>query len=688
MPISHLTPLEAAAELTRLAALIERHDRLYHQQDAPEISDADYDALRGQYRALAAHYPHLVPAQNPDERVGYAPAAGFAKVTHRVPMLSLNNAFSEGDVQEFVERIRRFLLLPPEVPLPFMAEPKIDGLSATLRYEKGVLVEAATRGDGAVGENITANVRTIRDIPQQLAAPYPESVDVRGEIYMTRAAFAALNAAREAVGEQPFANPRNAAAGSVRQLDPSITATRPLQFFAYALGDCSEPVAATQGGLRDCLAAWGFSTSAPATRASTPAELLAYYTMIGQDRANLPFDIDGVVYKVDDFALQSRLGFISRAPRWAIAHKFAAERATTRLNAIGIQVGRTGAMTPVAFLEPITVGGVVVSRASLHNADEIARKDIRVGDYVILERAGDVIPYIVGVDTTHLVADRAVPFVFPTHCPECGSHAEREDGMAVWRCSGGLVCPAQAVERLRHAVSRLAFNIEGLGEKIILELWQEGMVKGLADIFRLSRYAETLKTRDGWGEKSTDNLLAAIEARRSIDLDRVIYALGIRQVGEATAKILAKHYPSFAVWRAAMERGATGEGEARAALESIDGIGPLIAQDIFGFFAEPHNRAVLDDLAGQITIRDYVAPVVDGASPLVGKTVVFTGTLEKMGRNEAKALAEAKGAKVSSSISSKTDYLIVGSDAGSKAEKAKTLGVTILTEDQWLAMAG
>lgn len=684
-PPASLTPIEAAAEMAELARQIAHHDRLYHQKDAPEISDADYDALRTRYRLLREQYPHLAPKDDPEQRVGSAPAAGFSKVSHAVPMLSLNNAFSDEDVENFATRIRRFLQLPDEENLAFMAEPKIDGLSASLRYEKGELVIAATRGDGTTGENITANVRTIKNVPHKLQKPFPDVVEIRGEIFLNRDDFIKLNQQREAAGEALFANPRNAAAGSVRQLDSTITASRPLQFFGYALGDVSATTAKTQSDLRSQIKAWGFTLNEPSRLCPDIKELLAYYRQLESQRHALPFDIDGVVYKLNRFDWQERLGFISRAPRWAIAHKFAAEQATTRLHKIIIQVGRTGALTPVAELEPVTVGGVVVSRATLHNEDEIARKDVREGDIVQLQRAGDVIPQIVSVDTTQRLKN-SKPFIFPDRCPECGSPAVREEGMAVRRCTGGLICPAQAVERLRHFVSRNAFNIEGFGDQRIHELWLEKIIKTPADIFRLKKHRADLEKREGWGEKSVEKLLAAIEARRSISLDRFIYALGIRQIGEATAKLLARHYQSLSGWRQAMLDAGLESSDAFHNLTAIDQIGPLVARDLIGFFKEKYNRDMLDGLAEELTVEDYRKPSGTGESSLAGKVIVFTGTLEKMGRSEAKAKAEELGAHVSSSVSAKTDYVVAGADAGSKATKAKELGVKLLSEDEWLAM--
>lgn len=679
-----MTPLEAQAEMAALAKQIAHHDVLYHQKDAPEISDADYDALRVRYRALREAFPELAPKDDPEKRVGAAPAAAFSKVKHVVPMLSLNNAFSDEDVIDFVARIRRFLQLSDDKSPPFVAEPKIDGLSASLRYEGGKLVQAATRGDGTTGENITANARTIKNVPKTLAAPFPVVVEVRGEIFLNRQDFMALNAAREAEGEPLFANPRNAAAGSVRQLDSSITAARPLKFFAYALGETNEHPKSQQA-LRAILKRWGFALNEPARLCKTTGDILAFYREMEQKRHSLAFDIDGVVYKLDDVALQERLGFVSRAPRWAIAHKFAAEQVETKLHKIIIQVGRTGALTPVAELEPVTVGGVVVSRATLHNEDEIARKDIREGDIVKIQRAGDVIPQVLEVDLKQRPKN-SKSFKFPDRCPECGSLAVREEGMAVRRCTGGLICPAQAVERLCHFVSRNAFNIEGLGEQRVRELWQDKLLQAPADIFRLKGHRASLAEREGWGEKSADNLLKAIEARRQMPLDKFIYALGIRQVGEATAKLLARHYRSLINWREAMLAARSEGSEAWTDLTSVDQIGPLVGRDLVAFFAEPHNVKALDDLAREVAVQDYAAPGAEGA-PLAGKTIVFTGTLSSMGRAEAKAKAESLGATVAGSVSKKTDFVVVGEDAGSKAAKARELGVTVLDESAWLKMS-
>jgi len=689
IPVEELTDKTATTELRRLAREIARHDELYHQKDAPEVSDAEYDALVKRNRAIEARFPELQRKDSPSRRVGAAPAEGFAKVPHRQPMLSLDNAFSREDVADFLQRIRRFLGLKAEDAIPLAVEPKIDGLSANLRYENGVFVQGATRGDGAIGEDITANLKHIADIPHKLKGKsHPTLIEIRGEVYMSHDGFAKLNAARAEAGEAIFANPRNAAAGSVRQLDPNITKQRPLHFFAYAFGEVEgwDDQPKTHHGFLDQLRDWGFSVN-PRRKVTDDLDgVMEFYDTLGKDRADLPYDIDGAVYKVDRRDWQARLGFIGRAPRWAIAHKFPAERAITTLNDIIIQVGRTGVLTPVADLEPITVGGVVVSRATLHNEDEIARKDIRIGDKVVVQRAGDVIPQIVEVvdaDRPH----RHRAYKFPETCPVCGSHAIREEGEVARRCIGGLTCGAQAVERLKHFVSRGAFDIDGLGDKHIEAFYQDDLLKSPGDIFRLHRHRRALTEREGWGTLSVDNLLGAIEARRHIPLQRFIYALGIPQVGDVTAKLLAKHYLSLAAWREAMIAAQTVGSEERQALGEINGIGPSMADDLTAFFGEKHNIEVLDDLQAELTVEDFV-PVAVKESPITGKTVVFTGTLVKMTRNEAKARAESLGAKVGGSVSKKTDYLIVGADAGSKAAKAAELGVQTLSEDEWIDLIG
>jgi DNA ligase (NAD+) len=691
-PVDALTEEDARVELASLAEEIRRHDRLYYADAAPEISDADYDALRRRNSEIEARFPELIRSDSPTRRVGAAPAAGFAKVTHTRPMLSLENAFEEADVREFFAGVRNFFrrtateAVVAEDMIELMAEPKIDGLSIALRYQNGRLILGATRGDGVTGENVTTNLRTLDTVPDILAGEgWPELIEIRGEVYLERAGFFALNAERAAEGEPVFANPRNAAAGSLRQLDAAITARRPLKFFAYAWGEASAAFARTHEEALARFRDWGFPVNERSRLCLGVDQALAYYRAIAAERAALPYDIDGVVYKVNDLALQERLGMVSRAPRWAVAQKFPAQQAQTVLRDISIQVGRQGSLTPVAMLEPITVGGVVVQRATLHNEDEIQRKDVRIGDTVVVQRAGDVIPQIVSVVLDHRPAD-AVPYEFPDHCPICGSLAVREPGQVARRCTGGLICAAQAVERLRHFVSRDCFDIEGLGEKHITAFWQDGLIRQPGNIFRLD--PEVIAKREGWGEVSARKLVAAIDERRRISLDRFINALGIPQVGQATARLLARHYRTLAAWRREMEAAEAAESEARAALLDIHGIGEEMAADIIGFFAEPHNRAVLDDLGREITVLDYEAPAQRTASALAGKNIVFTGTLEAMSRSEAKARAEALGANVTSSVSAKTDYVVTGADPGSKATKAAALGVKLLDEAGWLALAG
>lgn len=649
---------------------IRHHDDLYHAKDAPEISDAAYDSLRRELLQIEADHPDLIRADSPSQTVGAAPAEGFKKITHSKPMLSLGNAFSAEDVADFITRVKRFL--GTEDPIPFFAEQKIDGSSCAIRYENRRLVSAATRGDGTTGEDITANIKTLANVPKTLPADAPDIMEVRGEVFMPRASFETLNRDQADKGGKIFANPRNAAAGSLRQLDSTITAARHLKFFGYALGQVSAPIATTQKGIKDQLAAWGFETPDPVALAATAEDLMAYYNRIMTLRPDLDYDIDGIVYKVNDLALQDRLGFVSRAPRWAIAHKFPAEKAVTVIRNITIQVGRTGALTPVAELEPITVGGVVVSRATLHNEDEIARKDIRIGDKVSIERAGDVIPKITE-SLEHM--EGSEPFIFPDTCPICGSDAIREVDEAVRRCQGGLICAAQATERLKHFVSRNAFDIEGMGQKVIEQFWAEGRVRSPVDIFTLEEREKgsltPLKHAPGWGDLSAQNLFQAINDRRTIALDRFIYALGIRQVGQATAKRLAGYYLSL---NAFIETANEEE------LLAIDDIGPAVAKDIIEFLKEPHNQEVLAGLQAQLTIEDF-KPVAVSDSPFSGKTIVLTGTLEGMTRAEAKAKLESLGAKISGSVSAKTDYVIAGADAGSKLKKATELGVTILSEE-------
>jgi DNA ligase (NAD+) len=697
-PVDRLSPQQAMEELAELALALDAANRAYYQADAPTISDAEYDELKRRNAAIEARFPELRRADSPTELVGAAPSEAFAKVRHAVPMLSLENAFEESDIVDFEARVRRFLNLGEDDPLAFTAEPKIDGLSLSLTYHDGRLTQAATRGDGETGENVTANARTIGDIPDRLRGA-PARMEVRGEVYMSHADFAALNDRQTAAGYKTFANPRNAAAGSLRQLDAAITAARPLRFFAYAWGALSEPLAETQTDAIARLHDLGFPTN-PLTRLCRSIdEMLAHYRAIEAQRATLGYDIDGVVYKVDRLDLQARLGFRSATPRWAIAHKFSAQRATTRLEAIDIQVGRTGALSPVARLTPVTVGGVVVSNATLHNADYIAGRDskgnpiregrdIRIGDWVTVYRAGDVIPKIEDVDLARRPKD-SVPYVFPETCPVCGSDVVREEGEAVNYCTGNLICPAQAVEKLKHFVSRDAFDIEGLGAKAVEAFFADGWIREPADIFTLAERhgpgrATQLRNREGWGAKSAENLFAAIEARRTIPLNRLIFALGIRHVGETAGKLLARNYGSWARFGSAMEAAREHEGPEWEALNAIDGVGPILAASLVDFFHEPANRAAIDRLVARLSIEDVAAPAASG-SPVAGKTVVFTGTLERMTRAEAKARAEALGAKVAGSVSARTDYVVAGPGAGSKEKTARELGVTILTEEEWLS---
>ncbi|MEM8732245.1 MAG: NAD-dependent DNA ligase LigA [Pseudomonadota bacterium] len=699
-PVNALNKEQATAELARLADLLSRANTAYHGKDQPEISDADYDALKRRNAEIEARFPALKRSDSPSDQVGAAPAETFSKVAHRQRMLSLANAFDEADISDFDVSIRRYLGLSDTDPLTYTAEPKIDGLSLSLRYENGDLVQAATRGDGETGENVTANARTISDVPHHIDGA-PEVLEVRGEVYMSHADFAALNARQEAVGQKTFANPRNAAAGSLRQLDPGITKTRPLRFFAYAWGETSGPLAETQMGAISRLKALGFQINPLTLRADGPAAMIAQYRKIEAQRATLGYDIDGVVYKVDDLALQARLGFRSTTPRWAIAHKFPAELAWTYVEAIDIQVGRTGALSPVARLTPVTVGGVIVSNATLHNEDYIAGrdasgqeiragKDIRAGDWVQVYRAGDVIPKVADVDLSKR-PDTAVPFVFPTTCPECGSDAVRDIGDAVRRCTGGVICPAQVVEKLKHFVGRAAFDIEGLGAKQVEQFYQDGWIREPADIFTLQeRYGDglhQLKNREGWGEKSADNLFAAIALRQTIPLGRLIFALGIRHVGEAASNLLAGHYGTWEAFEAAVEAAQDLTGPAWEDLLSIDGVGQVMATALVTAFAQSEERASIDRLVARLTVEP-AAQAQAGDSPVAGKTVVFTGTLEKMSRAEAKARAEAMGAKVTGSVSAKTDLVIAGPGAGSKAKKAADLGIETLDEDGWLALIG
>ncbi len=691
-PPDELTQAQARTELKRLAQEIAAHDERYYQNDAPTISDADYDALRRRNAAIEARFPALVLADSPSRRVGARPARGFAKLRHAVPMLSLDNAFSDEDVTDFVDRIRRFLRLPADEPLAFTAEPKIDGLSLSLRYEGGRLVNGATRGDGIEGEDVTANVKTLENIPHELRGRrVPARCDIRGEVYMTKSAFLALNERQQEAGKQVFANPRNSAAGSLRQLDASITASRPLGFFAYAWGEMSELPEKTQHGMLDWFARCGFTTNPLMKRCNSVEELLEFHREIELARGTLDYDIDGVVYKVDRLDWQERLGFVSRTPRWAIAHKFPAQRATTIVRGIDIQVGRTGALTPVAKLEPVTVGGVVVQNATLHNADEIERLDVRIGDTVEVQRAGDVIPQVLGVVLEKRPSD-AKPYRFPTKCP-CPLHtpvirettATGEEG-AVTRCTGEFACPYQRMEHLRHFVSRRAFDIEGLGEKQIALFYDEGWVKEPADIFTLEARNKKIKLEDyeGFGETSVRNLFGAINTRREIALERFIYALGIRHIGETTAQALARGYGTWKAFHDAARAVAKGDAEAREDMDALDQIGDTVIDAIASYFGESHNVKMVERLTEHVRIGAAERPRTDSA--VAGKTVVFTGTLEKMTRDEAKAMAERLGAKVSGSVSNKTDIVVAGPGAGSKLAKAKEFGVDVLSEDEWLKL--
>ena len=708
IPIGELGDARAAEALELLAAEIAAHDRRYYQESAPEISDSEYDALRRLNESIEAAFPALVRPDSPSARVGAAPAEAFAKVRHAVPMLSLGNIFDAGEVEEFCARVRRFLGLAAGDELVVTAEPKIDGLSATLRYEGGRLTIGATRGDGYEGENVTANLRTIDEVPSRIRADdVPEVFEVRGEVYMRHSDFAELNRRMEREGRPAYVNPRNTASGSLRQLDPSVTASRALHFFAYAWGEASGLPADTQFGVIEAMARWGFTTSPLMRRCRSAGEMLAAYREIEERRSGLGYDIDGVVYKVDRLDYRARLGFVSRAPRWAVAHKFAAEQATTRVVDIEIQVGRTGALTPVARLEPVTVGGVVVQNATLHNEDYIRGigrdgepirepgRDIRIGDTVVVQRAGDVIPQVLDV-----VPERrprgASPYRFPTTCPVCGSHAVREPNPrtgrpdSVRRCAGGLVCQAQARERLRLFVSRNAFDIEGLGAKRVQELFDDGAVRQPADIFTLEERQKAgeidLVAREGWGETSLANLIEGINARRDIALDRFIFALGIRHVGETTARLLARAYGDIDSFVTAMRAAGEGDDAAYDELDNIAGVGTVVADAVAQFFAEPRNLAALDALLGQVTPRQVAR--ADTSSPVAGKTLVFTGTLERMTRPEAKARAESLGAKVSGSVSAKTDLVIAGPGAGSKLKQARLLGVEVIDEDAWLSLIG
>ena len=669
---AELTEAEAANRLMRLARQIAQHDKLYHDQDAPEISDAQYDALVRENRELEERFPHLVRTDSPSRRLGAAPTTALAKVPHARPMLSLENAFSTEEVAEFVARVKRFLALPADGFVAMTAEPKIDGLSCSLRYERGELVLAATRGDGAVGEDVTANVRTIADIPQSIGNA-PDVLEVRGEVYMSKADFEALNERQEASSGKIFANPRNAAAGSLRQKDPSITAARPLRFLAHGWGELSEALAGTQFEAMQRIERFGLPVTELLIRCNDVDEMLAHYRAIEKARADLPFDIDGVVYKVDRLDLQERLGFVARAPRWGLAHKFAAEKAETTLEAIDIQVGRTGKLTPVGRLKPVGVGGVIVANVTLHNRDEIERLGLRIGDRVRIQRAGDVIPQVVENLTTD---EPRPPYVFPDHCPECQSEAVGEEGEVDVRCTGGLICPAQRFERLRHFVSRGALDIEGLGEKSIAEFIDLGWLHSPADIFRLRNHREELVGREGWKEKSVDNLLAAIEAKRQPDGPRFLFGLGIRHVGIVTARDLLKCFGTIEELR----RAAQSEG-GEAELSSVQGVGHVVAEALVDFFHEPHNREALDDLLSEVAPQPFVSDAKQ--TEWSGKTIVFTGSLETMSRDEAKAQAERLGARAAGTVSAKTDLVVAGPGAGSKLKKAEELGVRVVNEAEW-----
>ena len=707
MKVEDLTERQARAEHKRLADEIAHHDKLYHEKDDPEISDAEYDKLRQRLKAIEARFPQLVDMFSPTQKVAPTPSTAFAKVRHARPMLSLDNAFSEEEVREFVARVRRALErdidLDKDEQVALACEPKIDGLSISLRYEDGIFTVGATRGDGMTGEDVTPNLRTVKDIPQELSGKAPGSIEVRGEVYMERAAFLAMNKRQEADEEKVFANPRNAAAGSLRQLDSTITASRPLRFFAYAWGEAEPRSWKTQSEYLKLLKEWGFRVNPQSRLCRTPEQVLDYYAAMAAQRAALPYDIDGVVYKVDRIDWQERLGFVSRAPRWAIAHKFPAEQARTRLNDIVIQVGRTGALTPVADLEPVNVGGVMVARATLHNADEIERLDVRVGDMVIIQRAGDVIPQVLGFVPEER-PKKTHKYEFPIHCPcPLKTKVASEEGGVVRRCSGGLECPFQQVERMRHFVSRYAFDIEGLGGTHIENFWRDGLLKTPADLFRLKDKSADIHKREGWGDLSVRNLLAAIEARRTIPLDRYIYAIGIPLIGEATAKLLAQEYGDADVWLAEMlaatrerkkkpdavkkEKATAEVGESYGRLCNIEQIGVTTADAMCAFFGEGHTVDIIKDLRKQLTVEPVTRRVVAADALLKDKIVVFTGELSSMTRDAAKARAEELGAKVTDSVSKKTSLVVVGENAGSKARKAAELGVQTMTEEEWVKLS-
>jgi DNA ligase (NAD+) len=685
-PPESLSPEDAGAEAMRLRGILAEHDKRYYELDAPTVTDAEYDLVKSRLAAIEKKFPILVTSDSPTQRVSGKAADGFTKFTHATPMLSLGNVFSEEDAADFMAGLRRFLGLEAGADIALVGEPKIDGLAISLHYKKGKFVAAATRGDGSIGEDVTQNARTIRGVSDILQGNAPDKIEIRGEVYMDKADFSELNKKREADGESVFANPRNAAAGSLRQLDVAITASRPLKFLAYGIGACSEKVGRTQMELRERLRGWGFATNEPARLLPDFEALKNYYAEMEKARNTLPYEIDGLVYKVNDFALQERLGFKSREPRWATAHKFPAELAQTILQDIKIQVGRTGVLTPVAYLEPVNVAGVIVARATLHNEDEIARKDIRVGDTVVLQRAGDVIPQILRVVLEKRPED-SQPFKFPHTCPECGSKAVRDEDMAAWRCSDGFHCPAQAVERLKHFASRNAMNIDGLGEKILLEFFELEWVKAPSDLFTLAKHAAELQTREGWGDKSVAKLLEALENAKRPAFERFIFALGIPQIGEVTAKKLARFYTDVKNLQKAMIEARNTESAAHHDLLSIEDIGPSVAQSLIDFFAETHNIDEIKRLDDILNVRDYQNDVLEDA-PLAGKIMVFTGTMARMSRAEAKATAERMGAKVAGSVSAKTSILVAGEDAGSKLKEAQKLGVTVIDEDAWMKMVG
>ncbi len=691
MQLEEMSFSEAKLEHKILVAEITKHDLKYHQKDDPEITDAEYDALRNSLNLIEEKYPELISKAS--SKIGAPPSSGFKKLNHNVPMLSLSNAFSEEDIDDFFKKIRRFMNLNDDAEIEIMGEPKIDGLSLSLRYEDGLLISGTTRGDGQTGEDITENVKTISSIPLKLPSDAPKIIDIRGEVYMGKDEFAKLNSEQEKNGKKIFANPRNAAAGSLRQLNVEITKTRNLKFFAYALGEISDPIASSQSGIRGKLDEWGFQVTSPIVIGKKTNDLIKYYAEVLQERANIDYDIDGIVYKINRLDYQQRLGFVSRSPRWAIAHKFPAEQAITKIIDIDIQVGRTGVLTPVAKLEPVNVGGVIVSNATLHNADEIERKAVRVGDYVTIQRAGDVIPQIVNVIMEKRTAD-LVKFEFPDKCPICDSLVIQEEGEVAKKCTGGLYCSAQAVERLKHFVSKLAFNIDGLGSRIIADFFEEGLIKTPVDIFKLEAknqefgndlLSKKIKDREGWGVLSEQNLFNAINQAKKISFAKFIYSLGIPQIGQATAKLLALNFDDLENLIAKMQESQNRESNSYQDLIDIDGIGVSMADDLIGFFAEEHNLEILLELNDILDIQAQEKLDLSNA-PLLGKIVVFTGKLSKIGRNEAKAQAEKLGAKVTGTVSKKTDMLIAGEDAGSKLKKANELGIQILSEDEWISL--